>query len=179
MSRESPTGGGRSVTATASGKYWLGVTVVCAVLAWMFIGRAVLNHAGVFSLVVGALAAVGALASVRQAVTRPAIFSFDEHGFSASRSKRFVLWDDVAEIRVARYQNDHNLVLKIKSDRRPGSRAVITTNATNPDEVEVNLDHNSLGWREVLSSVEAASGMTVQAFVDGPLRLRSQPDTHP
>jgi hypothetical protein len=164
-----------NMVARPKRKHWIGMSLGLALVAWVLIGRAVLDHAGALSLVLGILAAVGFIASARVAIQLPVAFSVDERGFVLGRGKRFVPWHDVEEIRIARYQNEHNLILRIKPSARQGPRRFMTTNRTNPAQVEVNLDHISLDWRQVVANVEAASGMTVEAFKDGPFRLRSKP----
>ncbi|MGO9971925.1 MAG: hypothetical protein ACLP01_03660 [Solirubrobacteraceae bacterium] len=54
-------------------------------------------------------------------------------------------------------------------------RRFITTNATNPDEVELGLDGVSSTWQEVVHVVEMASGLSVIAHRGGPFGLRSRP----
>lgn len=164
-----------NMVARPKRKYWVGMSLGLALVAWVLIGRAVLDHAGALSLVLGILAAVGFIGSAREAILLPVTFAVDERGFVLGRGKRFVPWHDVEEIRIVRYQNEHNLILRIKPSARTGPRRFITTKGTNPAEVEVNLDHISLDWRQVAANVEAASGMTVQAFQDGAFRLRSKP----
>ena len=83
-------------------KYWIGVSLGLALVAWVLIGGAVLGHAGVLSLVLGILAAVGFIGSAREAIQLPVTFSVDGGGFVLGRGKRFVPWQDVEEIRIAR-----------------------------------------------------------------------------
>jgi hypothetical protein len=77
--------------------------------------------------------------------------------------------------RVAHHHEDHYLALKLKPATVSGPRKFITTNKANPDEVEVKLDHLSLGWRELVMRVESASGPQARSVSDGPFRLGSTP----
>jgi hypothetical protein len=169
---------GLNAVARPSRKFWVGMTAGCAVAAWVLIGGVVMSHAGAFSLVLGILALAGCVASLRTAIRLPVRFSIDQHGLVVGAGKRFVPWDEVDEIRIAHhqtaYEEEHNLILKLKP-RTGMRRKFITTNATNPSEVEVGLDHISLPWQQVVSEVEAASGMKVHAVREGVFRLRSQP----
>lgn len=155
------------------------MAVGCGVVACVLIERGVQQHANAAYLVLGVLAAAGCAASARAAINPPVRFSMNERGLVLARGRRFVPWGDVEEIRVAHhqteYEEEHNLVLKLKPAAEPLPHKFITTNATNPDEVELRLNHVSASWNQVVSDVQALSGIKVQAVRDGAFRLRSRP----
>ena len=159
----------------ATRRFWIGAALGCAFVTWIFIGESVLNHAGTISLVLGVFAAAGCFASIYRAITLPVAFSIGEGGLELGRGKRFVPWDDVEEIRVSHRQSGHSLILRLKSSTGVGPRKFITTNATALDELELGLDHMSLGWQRVVSEVEAASGLHAQAVREGAFGQRTQP----
>ena len=144
-------------------------------LALVFIGRTADGRGGLFAVVIDILLVAGCAWSANVAIRAPAEFSLDERGLTVADGKRFVPWEDVEEIRVSHYQAEHYLTLKLKPDTDPCPRKFITTNKTNPHEVEISLDHLAVGWQELVLRVESASGLHVRAFKDGPFRLRSTP----
>lgn len=151
----------------------------CGLAAWLLIGDAVLRHAGAFSAALGLLAAAGLVASARIAIRRPVRFSIEERGIELGAGKRFVRWEEIDQIQIAHHQGaygeEHNLVLKLKRGAQPSARKFVTTNATNPDEVELGLDGVEPAWQNVVRDVEAASGMKVLGALEGALRLGSRP----
>ena len=159
----------------ASRRFLVGTALGCAFIAWIFIGESVLHDAGATSLAIGVFAAAGCVASSWRAIKLPVVFSIHERGLELGRGKRFVRWDDVEDIRISHHNSGHSLILKLKPTGGAGPRKFITTNATNPDELELGLDHMSLGWQRVVSDVEAASGLKAHAFREQPFGQRSRP----
>lgn len=159
----------------ASRRFCVGAALGCAFIAWIFIGESVLRHTGATSLAIGVFAAAGCVASIWRAIKLPVVFCVDERGLELGQGKRFVRWGDVEDIRISHHQSGHSLILKLKPTGGAGPRKFITTNATNPDELELGLDHMSLGWQRVVSAVEAASGLTAHAFREQPFGQRSRP----
>jgi hypothetical protein len=139
------------------------------------IWRTAEGRGGLISVVITVFLVAGCGASAGLAIRAPAEFSVDERGLTLASGKRFVPWADVDEIRVAHHHEDHYLALKLKPATVSGPRKFITTNKTNPEEVEVNLNHLSLGWRELVMRVESASGLHAASVSDGPFRLGSTP----
>lgn len=150
------------------------------VLAWVLIGSAVVKHGGALALGAGLLFAAGSVAEIRVAFRKPVTFTFDGYGIVVARGRRSIPWSQVVAIHLARYQNnygeEHNLIFKLRPGASGLPRKFITTNATNPNEVEVPLDDLSEDRHRIVSAIETASGLRVQAVREGPFRLRSYPD---
>jgi hypothetical protein len=168
-----------AVIARASRKHWIAMAAGCGLAAWVFIGSAVLRHAGAFSVALGLLAAAGFIASARIAIRRPLRFSIQERGIELGAGKRLVRWEEIDQIQLAQHQGaygeERNLVLKLKRGAQPAARKFVTTNATDPDEVELGLDGVEPAWQNVVRDVEAASGMKVLGVREGAFRLGSRP----
>jgi len=95
---------------------------------------------------------------------RPALV-IDDHSLTEGRSGRVVPWDMVTAVRVGTerglFGESHHLVLTLAQSGLPAPRRFITTNATNPNEVDIGLDWLSMPWREVVSLVERGFGRRV------------------
>jgi len=166
----------------ASRRRWVWMALGSGLAAFVLVGNVIDGRYGTFALVVGLLAVAGCFWSGRIAITRPVAFTIDERGIVVGSGKRFVPWSQIQEIRVAHHQGsygeEHNLILKLKPGVTGLPRRFITTNATNPDEVELGLGGVSSTWQEVVQGVESASGLSVIAHREGPVRLRSHPVDH-
>jgi hypothetical protein len=101
----------------------------------------------------------------------------NEAGFTLGDGRRFMPWQDIEHIRLAHHCDEHNLILKLAPGTSPQHQKFITTNATNPHELDIALDHAATPWREIVNAVEAASGRTIATVTEGPVRLRNRPTT--
>jgi hypothetical protein len=100
---------------------------------------------------------------------RPALV-IDGHGLIDGRSRRVVSWDTVTtvELDTARgiFGESHHLILKLAESGLPVRRRFIATNATNPSEVDIDLDWLAIPWSEAVSLVEQSFGRRVIAKRD-------------
>jgi len=97
---------------------------------------------------------------------RRPLLVIDQRGLTEGRSGRTVPWDTVAAVRVAAerglFGESHHLILSLDHDSAPPApRRFITTNANNPDELNINLDLLAKPWNDVVSAVEQGSGRRV------------------
>jgi hypothetical protein len=163
-----------TTSVTASRRYWTGTALALAFGTYLGVGNAI-QKGGAGYVIWGLVFAVLCAICVRMAVRRPVEFSVNERGFVLGAGKRAVPWEDVSEIRLglhqSAYEEEHHLVLTLKQKTPPTKRRLITTNATNPSEVDVSLDHLSVSWQEIIRSVESVSGKTVGSVREGPFRL--------
>jgi hypothetical protein len=125
----------------------------------------------VISLVIfGAPAAFFASLAARR---RPALV-IDSHSLVEGRSGRVVPWDTVTDVRLGiergLFRESHHLVLTLAQSESPPPRRFITTNATNPNEVDIDLDWLATPWRDVVSIVEQGFGRRVIRTHERPLR---------
>jgi hypothetical protein len=65
-------------------------------------------------------------------------------------------------------------MLELKGGRE-ARMPFIATNATNPREIELDLDHLSEPWQDIVCFVEAAAGRDIPVVRNGPFRLTSRP----
>jgi hypothetical protein len=151
----------QTLVARAGVKASLGLAAAGFVFAAILINRFASQGGSDLLLALGLLAAAGGLAAVRRAIRRPVEFVASGEGFTLGNDKRFIAWSEVAHIRVSysqtAYTEEHRLVLKLRDDD-PGTRPLVTTNRTNPDEVEVSLDGLSSSWQDLATSIAAISG---------------------
>jgi len=153
------------------------MSLFCGLIAWIAIGDFAFKHRGVGDLVVGIIAAAACAACARTAVRRAVRFSLNEAGFTLGDGRRFVPWKDIEHIRLAFHGDEHNLILKLAPGTSPQRKKFIATNATNPSELDIALDHAATHWQDIVKAVETASGRTIATVTEGPFRLRSRPTT--
>jgi hypothetical protein len=95
---------------------------------------------------------------------RRPVLMINAHTLTDGRSGRIVAWNSVIDARVGvqrgLFGEAHHLVLAL-SNPRSTPRRFITTNANNPDEIDINLDLLSAPWNEVVRFVETASGYSI------------------
>ncbi len=96
---------------------------------------------------------------------RGPILRLDSQGLTDGLSGRMIPWDAVS---VARARTDqglfneyHSLVVDLEPGFSSEPRRFITTNANDPDQVEISLDGVSMPWREIVEQVEKVSGRRV------------------
>lgn len=94
---------------------------------------------------------------------RRPVLVIDQNGLTEGRSGRTVPWETMAAVRVVAnrglFGESHHLIVSLDLyETPPTPRRFITTNATNPKELDINLDLLALPWDEVVSAVEQASG---------------------
>lgn len=130
-----------TVVVRQSRKYWVGMTLFCGLVTWLTIGNVAFKHGGAGYMVVGIIAAAACVSCARTAVKRSVRFSVNEAGFTLGNGRRFVPWQDIEHIRLAYHGDEHNLILKLAPGTSPQPRKFITTNATNPNELDIALDH--------------------------------------
>jgi hypothetical protein len=142
-----------------------GFALFVGVLTTVGLARAIAAHstAGiVIALVIGGIPfAFSASLAVRR---RPALV-IDDKALTDGRSGRIVPWDTVTAVRVGiergMFGESHHLVLTLAQSGLPAPRRFITTNATNPSEVDIDLDWLAIPWTEVVSVVEERFGRRV------------------
>lgn len=109
-----------------------------------------------------ALGGVPAAFFVRWAARRQPALVIADDGLTDGRSGRFVPWSSVTAVRVGIHQGmfgeSHHLVVTVAHSGPPPPRRLITTNATNPHEIDLNLDWLSRPWRDVVALIEQAFG---------------------
>jgi hypothetical protein len=71
------------------------------------------------------------------------------------------------------YTEEHSLVLELRRDPSL-ARPFITTNRTNPDQIDVSLDGLSPGWQDIVVGVAAASGRPVSQMRESAFRSTSR-----
>jgi hypothetical protein len=161
------------MVAAASRRYWVGATMASAFVAYLGIGNAI-EKGGAGYVILGLIGGGVCFISARTAVRRSVEFSVSEAGFVLGAAKRVVPWDEVAEIHLGVHGDEHHLIKKLSAGGKPRPRRLISTNATNPSEIDVGLDHLSQNWQELVDSVESASGKPVKTVREGAFRRRTR-----
>jgi hypothetical protein len=146
------------------------VTLFLGVLTVIGVVGAAARHSAVGVLIAVVLFGVPFAFLASPAMRRRPALVIDQHSLTEGRSGRAVAWDFVTAARVGVgrgfFAESHRLVLTILQGGPDPPRRVVTTNATNPDEVEIDLDWLSLPWREVVSLVEQGFGRRVVVMDD-------------
>jgi len=144
----------------------LGSAVFFGVLTFAGVGRELTSHSTV-GVILALVVFGGPFVTFLIWGTRDRpVLMIDQDGLTLGRSGRRVRWETVAVVRVSGnrglFGESHSLIVTLNTDVAPDApRRFITTNANDPDELEVNLDLLDIPWTEVVAAVERASGRRV------------------
>lgn len=132
--------------------------------------RALMSHSVIGFVIALIVVGIPAVFFIQWGVRRRPALVIGVDALTEGRSGRVVPWSAVTSIRVGVHKGlfgeSHDLVVSLAHDGT-GARRFITTNATNPREMEIGLDWLSLPWQEVVSCVERRYGRTITTTSTG------------